>query len=80
MERICVYGTKPEVGLVPEKLNITINVSLTPEAIRMIKILCRLKIYVSQSELLRRAISDYLNRRVWGGVNPTYDGFYAREC
>lgn len=75
-----MYGSKPETALVPEKLDSTINVSVTRETVRMIKILCRLKIYKTQSELLRRAISDYLNRRVWGGVNPTFDGFYAREC
>lgn len=75
-----MYGNKIDIGLIPEKLKCTINVSLTPRTVRMIKILCRLKIYVSQSELLRRAISDYLNRRVWGGVTPTYDGFYSKEA
>lgn len=64
---------------IPERVSCTINVSLTPRTIMMIKLLCRLKIYVSQSEVLRVAINRYLKKRIWGRITPTLAGFFSRE-
>jgi hypothetical protein len=66
------------LGTAPVHLAHTVNVSLSREAIGMIKILTKLKIYVTTSEFLRRAISDYLHARVWDRVVPHQRAFDQR--
>jgi hypothetical protein len=63
----------------PVKLTHTTNCSLTRESIAMIKILCKLKIYVTTSEFLRRAVSDYLHMRIWERVTPSRFGFFEKR-
>lgn len=64
------------VGKLEQK--VTINVSLSPTALQIIKNLCKSNIYVSQSEFLRRGIADYLSACVWPSVVPSQSSYYER--